>query len=71
MEALTNTLIIGVLSTIVSTIIGTIGAIGLNKYNFKGKQIIDKLLYIPIVIPEVVLGIALLSIYSVLSIPLG
>ena len=71
MEALINTLIVGVLSTVISTIIGTIGAIGLSKYNFKGKQVIDKLLYIPIVIPEIVLGVALLSIYSVLSIPLG
>ena len=71
MEALMNTLIIGVVSTVVSTIIGTIGAIGLNKYRFRGRGVIDKLLYIPIVIPEVVLGIALLSIYSALSIPLG
>lgn len=71
MEALVNTLIVGVLSTLVSTVIGTIGAIGLSKYNFKGKEVIDKLLYIPIVIPEIVLGVALLSIYSVLSIPLG
>jgi ABC-type spermidine/putrescine transport system, permease component II len=69
MEALTNTLIVGVLSTIVSTIIGTIGAIGLSKYKFRGKELIDKLLYIPIVIPEVVLGIALLSIYSMISMP--
>ena len=38
MEALTNTLIIGILSTVVSTIIGTIGAIGLNKYRFKGRE---------------------------------
>ncbi|MFW2490866.1 ABC transporter permease [Clostridium chromiireducens] len=71
MEALTNTLIIGIISTIISTIIGTIGAIGLSKYRFRGREVIDKLLYIPIVIPEVVLGIALLSIYSALSIPLG
>lgn len=71
MEALSNTLIIGIISTIISTIIGTIGAIGLSKYRFRGRDVIDKLLYIPIVIPEVVLGIALLSIYSVLSIPLG
>ncbi|WP_297426194.1 ABC transporter permease [Clostridium sp.] len=71
MEALTNTLIIGALSTVVSTVIGTVGAIGLSKYRFRGRNLIDKLLYIPIVIPEVVLGIALLSVYSVLSIPLG
>lgn len=71
MDALLNTLIVGILSTVFSTIIGTIGAIGLSKYKFKGRGIIDKLLYIPIVIPEVVLGVALLSIYSVLSVPLG
>ncbi|WP_459482251.1 ABC transporter permease [Clostridium saccharoperbutylacetonicum] len=71
MDALMNTLIVGILSTVFSTIIGTIGAIGLSKYKFKGRGIIDKLLYIPIVIPEVVLGVALLSIYSVLSVPLG
>lgn len=71
MEALSNTLIIAIISTLVSTVIGTIGAVGLSKYNFKGKGIIDKLLYVPIVIPEIVLGIALLSIYSLLSIPLG
>ncbi|AGF56659.1 spermidine/putrescine transport system permease protein [Clostridium saccharoperbutylacetonicum] len=71
MDALMNTLIVGILSTVFSTIIGTIGAIGLSKYRFKGRGIIDKLLYIPIVIPEVVLGVALLSIYSILSVPLG
>ncbi len=71
MEALWNTLLVGVVSTGVSTVIGTIGAVGLNRYNFRGKQVIDKLLYIPVVIPEVVLGIALLSVYSILNIPLG
>lgn len=71
MEALSNTLIIAIISTLVSTVIGTLRAVGLSKFNFKGKGIIDKLLYVPIVIPEIVLGIALLSIYSLLNIPLG
>ncbi len=71
MQALGNTLVVSVVSTILSTAIGTIGAVGLNRYNFRGKQLIDKLLYIPVVIPEIVLGIALLSIYSILNIPLG
>ena len=71
MEALTNSLIIAFTSTIISTIIGTIGAVGLYKYSFRGKQLIDKLLYIPIVIPEVVLGIALLAVFSMLNVPLG
>lgn len=71
MEALTNTLIVAVISTVISTIIGTVGAVGLHKYDFKGKKIIDKLLYMPIVIPEIILGISLLAIFSILNIPLG
>lgn len=70
-EAFSNTLLIAVISTIVSTIIGTISAVGLYKYNFKGKNIINALLYIPIVIPEIVLGISLLSVYTLIKLELG
>ena len=61
-EAFVNTLIIAITSTSISTVIGTMGAIGLKKYKFRGKQFINLLLYIPIVIPEIVLGISLLSV---------
>ncbi len=71
MTSLGNTAVVALLSTLFSTIIGTVGAIGLSKYNFKGKSLIDKLLYIPIVIPEVVLGVALLSLFSMAKMPLG
>lgn len=71
LEALKNTLIVAGVSTITSTIIGTISAYGLEKYDFKGKKIINELLYIPVIIPEIVLGIALLSIYSVFKFELG
>ena len=71
LEALMNTMIVAVTSTIVSTIIGTISAYGLYKYDFKGKTIINELLYVPIVLPEIVLGIALLSIYTLMKLELG
>lgn len=71
MESLTNTLIIAVISTAIATIIGTLGAVGLSRYEFRLKKYIDKLLYIPIVIPEIVLGISLLAIFSIFNIPLG
>lgn len=71
LESFKNTMIVGVTSTIISTIIGTISAIGLKKYNFKGKNFINSLLYIPVIIPEIVLGISLLSIYTVLKLELG
>ncbi|EEI70762.1 ABC transporter permease [Lentilactobacillus hilgardii] len=71
MSALENTLIVGIVSAALATVIGTVGAVAMNKYDFPGKAVLDKVLYIPIVIPEVVLGIALLSIYSLAGIPLS
>ena len=71
LEAFLNTMIIAITSTITSTIIGTLGAIGLYRYNFPFKGLINKLIYIPIVIPEIVLGISLLSIYTLTKLELG
>ena len=70
-DAFKNTFIVALTSTVISTIIGTISAFGLHKYNFKGKDFINTLLYIPIVIPEIVLGISLLSIYTLMKMELG
>ena len=71
LEAFFNTMIIAITCTVISTIIGTISAFGLYKYNFKGENIIQKLIYIPIVIPEIVLGISLLSVYTLMKLELG
>ena len=71
LNALKNTLIVAITSTLISTIIGTISAFGLYKFNFKGKKLINGILYIPIVIPEIVLGISLLSIYTLMNFSLG
>ena len=70
-EALINTLIVAVVSTIISTVIGTISAYALHKYNFKLKKLINELIYIPVVIPEIVLGISLLCIYTLINLELG
>lgn len=70
-ESFINTLIVAGISTITSTIIGTISAYGLYKYNFKGKNLINGLIYVPIVIPEIVLGISLLSVYTLMKLELS
>ena len=62
LEALFNTLLVAVISTLVSVIIGTISSYALRKFDFPGKKFINELLYIPVVIPEIVLGISLLCI---------
>ena len=66
-----NTIIIAVVSTLLATMIGSLGAFGMYKYKFKGKGVIDGLLYIPVVIPEIVLGISLLSLFTNVNIPRG
>lgn len=71
LEAFSNTMIIAIVSTILATVIGTLGAIGMYRYKFKGKGLIDALLYIPVVIPEIVLGISLLTIFANVNIPRG
>lgn len=71
LEAFGTTVLLAVISTILSTMIGTLGAIGMYKYRFRGKTLIDGLLYIPVVIPEIVLGISLLTIFSKADVPRG
>jgi spermidine/putrescine transport system permease protein len=71
MSAFWNSIMVATWTTIVSTIIGTLGAIGMSKFKFPGKKALDAVLYIPIVIPEIVLGIALLSYFTTIKIPLG
>ncbi len=71
LEALTNSLIIAFFSTIVSTVLGTTAAIALNRYKFKYQNVINGLLYLPILIPEIVMGLSLLVLFSQAHFPLG
>ncbi len=63
-EAAGNTLTIAVVATIVATVIGTMAAIALQRYDFKLKPFSQLSLYIPIVIPEIVMGIGVLTLFS-------
>ncbi|MBL8103717.1 MAG: ABC transporter permease [Anaerolineales bacterium] len=63
-EAAGNTLTIAFTATIISTIIGTMSAIALQRYDFKIKPFSQLALYIPIVIPEIVMGIGALTLFS-------
>lgn len=71
LEAVKNSLLIAICSTILSVMLGTLAAVGMYRYSFKGKGIIDGMLYIPLVIPEIVMGISLLAFFSIVNIPMG
>jgi spermidine/putrescine transport system permease protein len=66
-----HSLIIGVLAALLATCIGTIAAVSIYRYRFFGKQFVHALLFILIMLPEIVVGISLLLLYSIIRIPLG
>jgi spermidine/putrescine transport system permease protein len=66
-----NTLLIAVISTLVATVIGTMAALALQRYHFPGYAASETLMYIPIVIPEVVMGISLLAFFALIKFKLG
>ncbi len=64
LSAARNTLTIATVSMLVSTIIGTMAALALQRYKFPAKTFSEVSLYIPIVIPEIVMGIGILVLLS-------
>lgn len=70
MSALKNSLYVAVITTLISTVLGTLAALSLHRYTFPGKRIIDLLIYIPVMIPSLVLGIGLLTLYAWLGVSL-
>lgn len=71
LNSLKNSVVIALASTFLSTIFGTIGAIALRKLEFKLKESFELLIYLPIIIPEIVLAGALLSFFGFAKITLG
>jgi spermidine/putrescine transport system permease protein len=63
LDATRNSLIVAAAAAAVSTLIGTLAAIGLDRYRFRGRVATSALLYLPMVIPEIVLGASLLTFF--------
>ncbi len=68
-QAVVNTLIVATASTSIATAIGTLLAIGVERG--RGGAALDAILFTPMIIPDIVLAIALLSFYSLLKMTLG
>ncbi|WP_028547095.1 ABC transporter permease [Paenibacillus taiwanensis] len=71
MEALSNSLTIAFTSTIISTVLGTMAALAIRKMQNRGKQGVIGLLYMPIVVPDIIMGLSLLILFSQLKMDLG
>lgn len=64
LDAARNSLLVGLIATIASTLIGTLTALAMERYRFKLRTAFDANLYLPIVIPEIVMGISLLLFFN-------
>ena len=70
LRAARNSLLIAFVSTVASTAMGTLTALGMDRYRFRLRTSFDAMLYLPIVIPEIVLGISLLLFFNLAFFPL-
>jgi spermidine/putrescine transport system permease protein len=64
-------LIVGTLATLISAVLGTMVALALARHRFRGRRVFEGLLYVPIVTPEIVVGISLLLLFASVKLPLG
>jgi spermidine/putrescine transport system permease protein len=69
--AFKNSLIVAGATTVLSVFIGTSAAWLLYRYRFPAQQLIGLLIFIPMVMPEVLMGVSLLVLFVTLGIPLG
>jgi spermidine/putrescine transport system permease protein len=71
LDALKNSLIIAAFTTLASVVIGTVGAWMLYRYRYRFARAIQTLVCVPMIMPEIVMGISLLIFFTVLHLQLG
>ncbi|NLX77480.1 MAG: ABC transporter permease [Clostridiaceae bacterium] len=70
-KALYYTFLVALLSSIISTVIGTFSAIGIHNMGLLGKKFALNINYLPVLNPDIVTGIALMTLFISLNIQLG
>jgi spermidine/putrescine transport system permease protein len=64
-------LVVGFWTTVVASVLGTAAAFALDRADFLGKKILNTLIHVPLVMPEIVLGLSLLIWFVALNLTLG
>lgn len=71
LSAVKNSLTVATTTTLFSTVLGTMTALALYRHRFKAQRFYQGLLYMPMVMPDIVLGIALLVFFIGIGMSLG
>lgn len=70
-DALASSLTVALISCALSAVLGTLGAVGLARARFKGRGALQNVTVLPIMLPEVAVGLAFMTFFSLLRIPFG
>ena len=70
-QALQNSLVLGAVSCAFAAVIGTLGALGMARVDYKSKGMMEYLSTIPIMVPEIILGMVFMAFFSLLNLPFG
>ncbi len=71
LDAFWHSIVLGLVAATVSTLIGTLTALALHRYNFRGKGLLNGLLFVLMMSPEIVLAISLLALFLLIGLQLG
>jgi spermidine/putrescine transport system permease protein len=71
LDAFRISMIVGVTATAIATVIGTLTALALTRYRFRGKTVADSTIYAATVMPEIVVGVSLLVFFVAAGFALG
>lgn len=64
LAALRNSLVVAGISTVVSTVLGSMAALALDRFRFRGRRSFDGLLYLPLIIPDVTMAVMMLVFFA-------
>jgi spermidine/putrescine transport system permease protein len=70
-RTLQNSLIVAVATTAVSVVLGTAGAWLLYRYRYRAASLLETLVFLPMIVPEVILGVSLLILFVTIGLQLG
>lgn len=71
LRAAKNSLVIAAITTALSVVLGTVGAWLMHRYAFRGARMVQTLAAVPMVMPEVLMGISLLIFFAAAGLKLG
>jgi spermidine/putrescine transport system permease protein len=70
-RSLRNSLVVAAATTALSVVLGTAGAWLLHRYRYRGRGLLEALVFLPMIVPEVILGVSLLILFVTAGLELG